>query len=219
MLLTDRRNVVIQVVRIRCSWEKKKRVVVRCDDLKFLNYYKKKKKISHHKSSQRTDPSEFFFIFNVDAFLNLRRCQDSSTYQKVMTTPSSVLTFVCTQLSKENLVLPFLNIYMSAMIQYLLGFPSGASAKEPAYQCWRCKRRRFDPGVGKIPWRRAWKPPPVFLPGESHEQRSLARYSPWGCKQLDMTEETQHTHGVYYSPFASFKHYVCKIHSCFCLLL
>ena len=36
----------------------------------------------------------------------------------------------------------------------------------------------FDPWVGKIPWRRAWQPTPVFLPGESHGQRSLAGYSP-----------------------------------------
>ena len=36
----------------------------------------------------------------------------------------------------------------------------------------------IDPCVRKIPWRRAWKPTPVFLPGESHGQRSLAGYSP-----------------------------------------
>ena len=41
---------------------------------------------------------------------------------------------------------------------------------------------------GKIPWRRAWQPIPVFLPGESHGQRSLVGYSLQGCKQLDMTE-------------------------------
>ena len=34
------------------------------------------------------------------------------------------------------------------------------------------------PGIGRIPWRRAWQPTPVFLPGESHGQRSLAGYSP-----------------------------------------
>ena len=37
-----------------------------------------------------------------------------------------------------------------------------------------------DPWVGKIPWRRKWQPTPVFLPGESHGQRSLAGYGPWG---------------------------------------
>ena len=43
-------------------------------------------------------------------------------------------------------------------------------------------RHSFDPWVGKIPWRRAWHPTPVFLAGESHGQRSLADYSPWGCR-------------------------------------
>ena len=45
-----------------------------------------------------------------------------------------------------------------------------------------------DPWVRKIPWRRKWQPTPVFLPGESHGQRSLAGYSPEGCKGSDTTE-------------------------------
>ena len=48
-------------------------------------------------------------------------------------------------------------------------------------------RPGFDPWVGKIPWRRAWQPTPVFLPGESHGQRSLVGYSPWDHKESDMT--------------------------------
>ena len=40
------------------------------------------------------------------------------------------------------------------------------------------------------PWRKTWKPTPVFLPGESHEQRSLVGYGPVGCKELDMNNET-----------------------------
>ena len=46
--------------------------------------------------------------------------------------------------------------------------------------CRRCRTRGFDPRVGKIPWRRAWQPTPVLLPGESHGQRGLAGCSPWG---------------------------------------
>ena len=42
--------------------------------------------------------------------------------------------------------------------------------------------------VRKIPWRREWQPTPVFFPGESHGQRSLVGYRPWGHKELDMTE-------------------------------
>ena len=43
-------------------------------------------------------------------------------------------------------------------------------------------------GSTKIPWGRAWRPIPVFLPGDSHGQRSLAGYSPWGRKESAMTE-------------------------------
>ena len=68
------------------------------------------------------------------------------------------------------------------------GFPCVTSGKEPACQCWRHKRHEFDPWVGKIPWTRAWQPTPVSLPGESHGQRSLTGYSPWGHKELDTTE-------------------------------
>ena len=52
------------------------------------------------------------------------------------------------------------------------GFPGGARGKEPACQCRRCKRPRFDPWVGKIPWRRVQQLTLVFLPGESHGQRA-----------------------------------------------
>ena len=48
---------------------------------------------------------------------------------------------------------------------------------------------QFDPWVRKIPWRRKGQPTPVFLPGESHGQRSLVGYSPWGPKESDMTEQ------------------------------
>ena len=75
-------------------------------------------------------------------------------------------------------------------IQDLGGFPGGASDKEPSCQCRRHKRLRFNPWVWKILWRRAWQPTPVFLPGESHGQRSLVGYSPKGHKEPDMTEVT-----------------------------
>ena len=64
--------------------------------------------------------------------------------------------------------------------------------KEPACQCRRCL---FDPWVGKIPWRREWQSTPVFLSGESHGQRSLVDYNPWGCKESDMTEHAHTTWG------------------------
>ena len=48
----------------------------------------------------------------------------------------------------------------------------------------QCRRHRFNLWVGKIPWRRKWQLSSVFLPGESHGQRSLVSYSPWGCKRI-----------------------------------
>ena len=58
------------------------------------------------------------------------------------------------------------------------GFPVGSGGKESACQYRRHKRCGFDPWIGKIPWRRAWEPTAVFLPGESHGQSSLSGCSP-----------------------------------------
>ena len=52
----------------------------------------------------------------------------------------------------------------------------------------QCRRPEFYPWGRKIPWRRKCHLTPVFLPGASHGQRSLAGCSPQGCKELDMTE-------------------------------
>ena len=68
----------------------------------------------------------------------------------------------------------------------LLGLPSGTIGKEPISQYRRHKRFGFHPWVGKIPWSRKWQSTPVFLPGESHEQRSLA--GSWGRKESDTAE-------------------------------
>ena len=68
------------------------------------------------------------------------------------------------------------------------GLPRWLSGKDTACQFRRQERWRFYPWVRKIPWRRAWQPTLVFLPGKSHGQRSLAGYSPWGRKELNTTE-------------------------------
>ena len=72
----------------------------------------------------------------------------------------------------------------------MLGCADGAHGKEPTCQCWR---RGPDPWVMKIPWRSAWQPTPAFLPGQSLGQRSLAAYSPWGCKELTQMSDLAHT--------------------------
>ena len=73
---------------------------------------------------------------------------------------------------------------LSLYIHSLLGFPGGSASAGNA----------FDPSVKKIPRRRAGQPTPIFLPGESHGQRSLASYDPWGHEESDTTEATEHEH-------------------------
>ena len=66
-----------------------------------------------------------------------------------------------------------------------MGFPDGSDGKESA-----CNARDLGliPGLGRCPAERNGNQLLVFLPGEVHEQRSLAGYSPWGHKELDTTE-------------------------------
>ena len=74
----------------------------------------------------------------------------------------------------------FVNIY-----RYMYGFPGGSVVKNtPA----NAGDSSLIPWVRKIPWRRKWQCTPVFLPGKSHGQRSLAGYSPQSCKVSDTTE-------------------------------
>ena len=80
---------------------------------------------------------------------------------------------------------------------YSFGLPRWHSGKEFACLSKRYKRCGFHPWVRKIPWRK-WQPTPVFLPGESHRQRSLVGYSPWGHKELDTTEATKQKKEVTY---------------------
>ena len=76
------------------------------------------------------------------------------------------------------------NCFMTCILQ--TGLPWWLSSKESA-----SRKYRFDPWVGKIPWRSKWQPTPVFLPEKSYGQKSLAGYSPWGRKELDTTEATE----------------------------
>ena len=74
--------------------------------------------------------------------------------------------------------------------------PSSCS-KEPACPCRRHRTRKFSPPAGRFPWRKAWLPAPVFLPGEPHAQRSLVGCSSLGPKESDRTEQLRtHTHSL-----------------------
>ena len=79
----------------------------------------------------------------------------------------------------------------------MLGFPGGASGKEHTCQCKRCKRHGFDTWAGKIPWRRAQQPTPIFLPGESHGQET-ARLQSIGLQRIrrGLKQLSMHTYRV-----------------------
>ena len=61
---------------------------------------------------------------------------------------------------------------------------------------------RVQPLGQEDPWRRAWQPTPIFLPGKSHGQRRLAGYSPWGSQRFGhywahtCLSTPQHTHTI-----------------------
>ena len=55
-------------------------------------------------------------------------------------------------------------------------------------------RHRFNPWVRKIPWDAKWQPTSLFLPGRFYGQRNLVGYSPWDCKESDITEHSPTLH-------------------------
>ena len=82
--------------------------------------------------------------------------------------------------------------YSKAQFQ---GFPgrSVVGGKKKNKNTCQCRRFGFDSWVRKIPWRRKWKPTPVFLPGKSEGQKSLVGYCPWGPKKVGHNLATQTT--------------------------
>ena len=82
--------------------------------------------------------------------------------------------------------LSILNIAL--YIHAVLRFPSGLAGKESTCNAGDTGDSGLFPGLGRFPWRQKWQATSVFLPGESHGQRSLAATVPWGHKESDTTE-------------------------------
>ena len=79
------------------------------------------------------------------------------------------------------------------------GFPGSSVVKNSSAM----QETLVDPWFRNIPWRRKWQPTPVFLPGKSHGWRSLAGYSPQGCKRVrhDLaTKQLESNLGLNFSP-------------------
>ena len=84
------------------------------------------------------------------------------------------------KVSKMFPIFLYLWIYICVYVYMHMDFPHDASGKEPVCQCRGHKGYKFNPWVKKILWRRVWQPTPVFLPRESHGQRTLVGYYPQG---------------------------------------
>ena len=92
---------------------------------------------------------------------------------------SVVISLFYTQSHSSSLSFTLASLTSYYIFTRIIGLPWCFSGKE--FTC-QCRRSRFNPWVRKIPWRRKWKPTPIFLPGKSHGQRNLVGYSPWGHK-------------------------------------
>ena len=103
--------------------------------------------------------------------------------------------YSCIKFLFEQLFSVLLGVYLKVELLDHMVISLVAQRLKPLPQC---GRPGFDPWVGKILWRRKWQPTPVFLPGESHGQRSLVGYSRWGRKESDMTERL---HSLTYGNF------------------
>ena len=111
---------------------------------------------------ERQDPVSFYYTLTSMTFIS----NNSALTQKFRKELENTQTLVPVILH----IYHFIHIYRASQV--------AQSVKN--LQRWR---PGFDPWVGKIPWRRAWQPTPVLLPGESHGQRNLAGSIPWGCKE------------------------------------
>ena len=110
-------------------------------------------------------------------------------------TKSNKIKLVCISFNNDSNHLRDTVFSISVVIEHMNSWlPRCHNGKESTCQFRRCKTCRFHPWVRKISWSRKRQPIPVFLPGKHHGQRSLAGYSPWGCKESDTTWQLNHHH-------------------------
>ena len=100
--------------------------------------------------------------------------------------------------------------------------------KNPPANAGDFKRRGFNPWVGKIPWRRAWQPTPVFLPGESHGWRSLGGLQSMGLQRVrhdlsDLAHTAWYTFSYSFNfnlfmsldlKYVSYKYHIARFYFC-----
>ena len=99
---------------------------------------------------------------------------------------SSLVAFQC----EEGGDFPSVSLF-HLLLLFFKGTDGGSVVKSPSAHAEDIEDADLIPGLGRFPWRRKWQPTPVFLPENSHRQRSLEGYSPWTCKQSNTTEHAR----------------------------
>ena len=103
---------------------------------------------------------------------------------------SALCAMLLPMLARYLGVILYGEMQLPSSLRYKQDFPVAQMVKNlPAMQETRVQSLSQEDSL----WRREWQSTPVFLLGESHGQRSLAGYSPWGCKESDTTEQLTHT--------------------------
>ena len=121
-------------------------------------------------------------VISLDASLPLRR-------QKYCVSASLSLEEAGGQWGRQWVIMSGMHIYLFTYVYTYTGFPGGARGKEPACQCRRHKRCKFDPWFRKISWRKA-RHLLQYSCLENPMDRGACGYSPWDCTKPDMTEVT-----------------------------
>ena len=94
---------------------------------------------------------------------------------------------LCKYYASVGGTLPIFFFFLGKTYSSFRGLPRWFKGKESAFQCRKCRGCGFNPWLRKIPWKRKWQPTPISLTGKCRGQRNLESYSPWGCKESDMT--------------------------------
>ena len=125
--------------------------------------------------------------FKLPQFLLLNYSFKYQFYYFICTSLETTTTCMLDSLCLYSILNLFSFIYFSYLVflHLAMGFPSGSDGKASVYNA---GDPGLIPGLGRSPGRRKWQPTPVLLPKKSHGQRSLVGYSPWGCKESDMTD-------------------------------
>ena len=124
---------------------------------------------------------KYFTIFSLKSVSSVLNDLNCEIYNRIFTT---------TQIENNSTIIKIVTSNRKSISFYQLlkpdfGLPSWLRWSRI---CMHCKRPWFHPWVRKIPWKREWLLTPVFLPRESHGQRSLVGYGLWGRKGLDRSE-------------------------------